>query len=342
MSSKEPLISVIMSVYNREEYVAEAVESILGQTLADFEFIIVDDGSTDRSVEIVQQYAGQDQRIRFILNKTNLGLPACRNIGIKNALGKYLALMDSDDVSLPERFEGQTAYLDEHPQVWVLGTRVMKINAQGQPLKEWKLPENQYVIKWNSIFRNAGVVCNPSVMLRRELFTLVSEYDESAKSYEDLELWTRVFNFTEFWIRNLPEILLLYRVHDDSISGGNAYDLHSKPNEIRANLLSTFLQRKVDVIAISAYESRQPLNMADVNNIIPLWFETYRKFSRDFHLSRKEKCMIYQEILKRTPAYTSLIPFSKNMWVISFLPLLQPTHVFWMTLARIYNLLSEI
>ncbi|MCY3864790.1 MAG: glycosyltransferase family 2 protein, partial [Chloroflexi bacterium] len=118
-----PLVSVVMPVYNREIFVAEAIESILEQTFSDFEFVIVDDGSQDRSPEIIRQYERRDDRIRFLAFKQNKGKAAAKNFGIEAAQGQYIAGMDSDDVSLPQRLEKQVEFLRANPDIGVVGTR---------------------------------------------------------------------------------------------------------------------------------------------------------------------------------------------------------------------------
>ena len=130
-----PSVSVCMPVYNTERYVAEAVESILAQTLGDFEFVIIDDGSTDGSRAILEPYAKQDDRIRLI-SRPNTGIIGARNEALGLAKGELIAVMDSDDVALPERFEVQVAYLREHPEVVCLGSKVQCIDEAGRFLYE--------------------------------------------------------------------------------------------------------------------------------------------------------------------------------------------------------------
>ena len=125
-----PSVSICMPVYNTKRYVAEAVESILAQTFGDFEFIIIDDGSTDGSRAILERYAKQDDRIRLI-SRPNTGIVGARNEALGLARGELIAVMDSDDVALPERFEVQVAYLREHPECVVVGSRALIIDPDG-------------------------------------------------------------------------------------------------------------------------------------------------------------------------------------------------------------------
>ena len=129
-----PSISVVMSVYNGERYIRESVESILNQTYRDFEFILMDDASKDRTASLCRGYQKKDPRIRFYSNRENLGLTASLNKGIALAKGKWIARMDSDDVSVPERFEKQMAFLKKNPAVKLLGTRGYMVDEEGKRL----------------------------------------------------------------------------------------------------------------------------------------------------------------------------------------------------------------
>jgi len=125
----EPLISVVMPVYNTEKFVAEAIESILAQTFTDFEIIIIDDCSTDKSWQIIQDFSEKDQRIVTIQNSENQGLARSLNKGLKIAKGQFIARMDADDISMPQRFEIQLDFLKNHPDVGVVGSTVKFIHG---------------------------------------------------------------------------------------------------------------------------------------------------------------------------------------------------------------------
>ena len=163
----KPLVSVVMPVYNREKYVGAAIESILAQTYTNFEFIIVDDGSTDHSVDIIQSY--HDPRIRLIQLPQNLGVSQARNTGNALARGNYIAVMDSDDISLPSRFEKQLAFLSRHPDIGICGSALLihGIEAAGPPY-QWKVDANP-------AFCRASLACDiafghPTWMVRRALY----------------------------------------------------------------------------------------------------------------------------------------------------------------------------
>ncbi|MBN1886764.1 MAG: glycosyltransferase [Thermoflexales bacterium] len=209
-----PKVSVLMSVYNGERYLREAVESILGQTLANFEFIIIDDGSTDDTWNILAEYAFRDRRVVLIRNEGNIGLTHSLNKGLQLARGEYVARLDADDVSLPERLDRQVHYLDLHPHVGVLGTWLSRIDASGNVIDTLALPTVSGVLKWSLHFDN----CFPhsSVVLRRALLDQVGAYSSDVAYAQDYELWSRMS--TRTLLANLPQVLLLRRLGADNIS----------------------------------------------------------------------------------------------------------------------------
>ncbi|MBT0653031.1 glycosyltransferase [Geobacter luticola] len=189
---------------------AEAIESILSQTLADFEFIIIDDGSTDHSVEIIESY--RDSRISLIRNGANLGLSESLNKGFGLARGEYVARMDSDDVSLPERLTRQVAFMEAHAEIGICGTWVEII---GEPAGHvWRYPTAPDVINCMHLFGPA--LAHPSVMMRREMLAKFGTlYDTSFKRAQDFELWVRASEYTS--LANIGEVQLHYRRHDQQV-----------------------------------------------------------------------------------------------------------------------------
>ena len=165
---KPPRVTVAMPVYNCEKYVAKAVESILTQTFEDFEFLIVDDGSTDSSRAILEQYSARDPRIKLV-SRPNTGLLVALNEMVGRARGEYVARMDADDVALPGRFERQVQYLDEHPECVLLGSRVIIIDPDGDPLKEMGDALTHDEIDDIFMMHGGQIVYHPSVMYRRQV-----------------------------------------------------------------------------------------------------------------------------------------------------------------------------
>ena len=213
-----PLISVVMSVYNTEKYVAEAIESILNQTLTNLEFIIVDDGSTDNSLEIFQSYIKIDNRVKVIVNPENIGLAKSLNRGISIARGKYIARMDADDISLPRRLIKQLDFLESNPEIDVVGSNYTRIDTHSNVLTTTDKPTSPALIWWNLYFGNP--IAHPTVMMRRSLFLDGKiRYDEQIPVAQDYHLWHQVIE--DHSISNIPESLLLYRVHPESVTSKN-------------------------------------------------------------------------------------------------------------------------
>lgn len=228
-----PLVSVIMPMFNGERFVAKSIESILAQTFTDFEFIIVDDGSHDRSVEIANAYAEHDERIRVVKLERNLGSADARNQGIAVASGEFIAAMDCDDLSLPQRLQSQIDFLRRNAKIGVLGTGAQAVNEDLKPLYPFNLPEGHALIAFN-LFVGSFFI-HPTVMMRRALLESVGGYKPSQRTANDVELWSRLMWRTRF--ANLPDRLLLYRFHD--AQNHRSRDAAGKEQawEVRARLL---------------------------------------------------------------------------------------------------------
>lgn len=214
MHRENPAISVVMPVYNSEKYLSEAIESILNQTFSDFEFIIVNDGSTDSSLSIIESYMAKDDRI-VLISRENKGLPASLNEGIAIAKGKYIARMDADDISLPRRFKKQYDFMESHQEVGVCGTFAYFFHKKPSKKQIIRHPQDHASL----IVRLLFSVCfiHPTVLMRKSVLDEMDYvYDISFKNSQDYELWSRLVDKTQFY--NLQEPLLYYRDSDDGIT----------------------------------------------------------------------------------------------------------------------------
>ena len=232
-----PLVSVVMPVYNGEKYVAQAIESILAQTFTDFELIIVDDGSRDRSPEIIRAYEKRDERIRFIQLEANEGQANVRNRATALAHGEFIASMDCDDVCLPERLQKQVDYLQRHPAIGVLGAGAQAVDEDLRRLYDFDLPQRHALIAFN-LFVGSFFI-HPTVMMRREVLESVGGYERDRRTAIDVELWTRLMWRTRF--ANHPETLLLYRRHGDQHHTTRDANMREQAWEARARLLGRLL-----------------------------------------------------------------------------------------------------
>ena len=206
MISEGPKVTVLMPVYNGETYLGKAMDSILGQTFQEFEFLIINDGSTDGSVEVIKSY--EDPRIVLVENGENLGLIATLNKCIDLAQGKYIARMDQDDISLPERLGKQVAFMDAHPKVGVCGTWAKIIDDRGTVVSLRRSPKGKAA---HRLCWRPTPFMHPTCMLRSALLR-EHRYRQGFPHAEDYELWLRLCQKTLF--ANIGEYLLLYRVHD--------------------------------------------------------------------------------------------------------------------------------
>ena len=205
-----PTVSVILPVYNGERYVAEAVESILAQSWTDFELLILDDGSKDRTPQIVAGYAARDRRVR-VTSRPNAGLVPTLNQLIEQAQGEFIARMDADDVALPRRLEREVAHLRAHPECLVVGSAVEWIDPDGELLKLHVPPLTHADIDAAHLRTREAEICHPSAMIRRSALERAGHYDRELDGAEDLDLWLRIAELGQ--LANLREPMLRYRFH---------------------------------------------------------------------------------------------------------------------------------
>ncbi len=203
-------ISVIMSCYNEESKVTQAVESIINQTFRQFEFIIVNDGSTDKTHEILEGFESTDNRIKLIHNPRNIGLAASLNIGIEQSKAQFIARMDADDIALPERLEKQYEFMLNHSQIDILGTAIFIRNTKRKHSEVKTCPQYHSQIT-ERVFKKP-LVFHPTVMIRRRVFENYGTYDPALKWAEDADLWYRIYDRVHF--HNLQEPLLYYSLKD--------------------------------------------------------------------------------------------------------------------------------
>lgn len=206
-------ISVVMPVYNTPvPFLKEAVDSILNQTFKDFEFIIIDDGSTDGSRQYLEEL--MDPRIRIIRNEINLGITKSLNIGFREAKGRYIARMDGDDVSLPKRFEKQLAFMESHPNAIACGAKTTMIGRQIAVSKGVMEDMESYRVRM--LFANPGPTHSTAFFDREKLNHFHILYDEQLIYAQDYGMWMTISRYGDICI--LPEVLGLYRVHSNQIS----------------------------------------------------------------------------------------------------------------------------
>lgn len=211
-----PKVSVLMPVYNCEKYLRQALDSILAQTFKDFELIIINDGSSDSTVEILKEYS--DKRIRLINNPKNLGLIKTLNIGLKIARAKYVARMDADDISFPERLQVEYDYLKKNKHVVVIGSWSQIIDSKGNNLKIHKNPTEYQGMKYELMFGNT--MTHPSIMMKKHIIIKEGGYSDLFNHTEDFNLYSRLIH--KHVLKNLGRPLIYYRQHEESVTWTNS------------------------------------------------------------------------------------------------------------------------
>ena len=235
-----PEVTVIMSVYNGEKYLREAIESILNQTFNNFKYLIINDGSTDSSQEIILSY--DDPRIVFVENEENIGLTNSLNKGLEIAEGKYIARMDADDISLPNRLKEQVNFMNKNLDVGICGTMAQFIDSKGKVLRSGyneKVMRKDEDMKAQLLFRPCFL--HPTVMFRLELIrSNGTMYTEIHGRYsQDYNLWYDLSYLCEF--ANIPRGLLKYRIHDQQLSRDERSQQLISSSNIKKIILSDFL-----------------------------------------------------------------------------------------------------
>lgn len=228
-------VSVVMPVRNGQDYVAEALDSLLAQTLADFELIVIDDGSTDRTPSILADYASKDARI-VLLRTDGTGIVGALNLGLARAVGDYVARMDADDIALPARLAEQKAALDRQPHILVVGSAATRIDAAGRTVGTLSVPIAAADVE--AALPKANPMLHPTVMMRRQAVEVVGGYRNALTHAEDYDLWLRLDHIGD--LANLDAMLMKLRRHDGQIS--RAKRLDQRAASAMARLLDTMVR----------------------------------------------------------------------------------------------------
>lgn len=230
-----PFVSVVMAVYNGAPFLKEAIDSILSQTYKRFEFIIIDDGSTDGSLDIINGYS--DERIKILVNSRNEGLIFSLNKGIEYALGTYIVRMDADDISLPQRIEEQVSFMEKHSEIGVCGTYIevfgKSVNGYIHRFKRNPLANNATLL-FTTCFAHPSVIIRKSVIDQYHLF-----YEDVYRNAEDYGFWVELSKYTQF--ANINKVLLKYRILQGSVTRVANKDMKSR-YEIHKLIYQNYLQ----------------------------------------------------------------------------------------------------
>ncbi len=271
MKKNKPLVSVVMPIYNAEPYLVQAIKSILLQTLENFELILINDASTDKTLQLIHKFQKKDRRIRLINNKKNLQMAKSLNIAINRTRSDIIARMDQDDIALPDRLKVQYAFLQNHPNVAIVGNDIIIIDEHDKVIGKRTYPTTSKDLK-KILFRYSPFA-HPTVMFRKYAFKKVGEYNLEKHPCEDIDLWFRLGKEYEF--ASIPNFLFKYRV---SIKSGSHQNL--KNTEI--------LGFKIKIEAIKKYGYKPIFH--DIIYIIlqfaTLWFMPFGARIRLYNLLR--------------------------------------------------------
>ena len=226
------MISVVMPAYNSEQFIAPAIQSILDQTYTTFELIIVDDGSTDATGELIQRFASRDDRIK-IINGQHEGVGQAMNLGIGHAIYPWVAVMHADDIAMPQRLERQLTAAQADPEVVIWGTDGYHINSKNDVLSRFQVgPRSKMDCRQLRAKGKMVQAIHPTVMLNREVLIKVGNYDSTLDIAEDIELFDRMLCYGD--LVTIPENLLRYRIHGTSLS----MEKNAKMHQIRLYVLA--------------------------------------------------------------------------------------------------------
>jgi len=294
------LISVILPTFNEGKYLSEALDSIINQTFSDFEIIVIDDGSVDNTQGILKNYLKKDRRIRVIRNESNLGIANSLNIGIMEAKNEWIARMDGDDISYPQRFEKQINYLSNHPEIDVLSTGIEGINETGGVLFRKTLPEKHSLLCWETPFALAAF--HGTVMMRTNKVRSVGGYSQEAL-LEDVELWTRLIQIARF--ATIPDILYQYRRSRDELKQ-KIQKRKELSNTIYRKYISRILGRNISEnlysnLRLSYYPNKIiKLSDTEVSESLILLYEIFQYFNKNNIFIEEELPLLYKNISLKT------------------------------------------
>ncbi len=275
---QNPKISVLLPVYNGEKYLNEAIESILSQAFTDFEFLIINDGSTDKSEEIIKSY--KDSRIIFVNNHKNKGLILTLNEGLKIAKGNYIARMDQDDISTQNRLKEQNDYLEKNQNITLIGGWAEVIDKNGRTTGYKKPLLDYYEIKFNLLSHNPLI--HSTIFFRKNIADKLGGYNIKYEHAEDYELYSEMVK--NYKITNLPKFFIKFRIHKDSIG-----------QTLRTKKIQDETCKKIIFNNVNYYINLNEYNFAIYYNILK---------NKELHLRNFIKCLkindnIYRNFIKK-------------------------------------------
>lgn len=286
-----PAVSILMTVYNREIYLPDAIESILNQSFRDFEFVIVDDGSTDKSAAILVKYARKDHRIKLITSKKNQGIVKAVGKGLPHCHGNYIARMDSDDISLSDRLKLEYEYLERHQEISAVGTGFDFMDQDGRLTGGYVVrPTDPLQTRYEMLYH--CILHNPTTMSKADFYKQFNEmnYENNYTTDADYAFWLRK-NSTCFYA-NIPERLFVYRLHPGRISTTHQFVQREAAVNAAKKAFEELIGRPVafDVIRAFYFSERVEENRAPVvTKGIRVMLQGYRRFLKKNQVTPEQK-----------------------------------------------------
>lgn len=307
-----PRITVLMTVYNGEAYLKECLSSVLDQTYKGFEFLIINDCSTDSSLDIIKSY--KDKRMHVIENHKNIGQVKSLNIGLEHSRGEYIARIDQDDLMMENRLERQLDFLNKRPEVAVVGTWGEVIDEKGFTLGKSRLPvRNEEIV--GSVLFCGYFLMHPSAMFRKDLVVSVGKYNESLSYSEDFDLWTRLL-LKGYRLANIPEFLVKFRHHKKSSSKQFAEERLSNARKAVLNFIKHIdgafsdpdLNDLSDMLVSAGLMKKaywlNEANIAHIKKTVVLLGILLKKIPRYFNFTKKESYLMKRTFCNRMLNFT--------------------------------------
>lgn len=302
-------VSVLMCVYNSERFLREAIESVLQQTFTDFELLIVNDGSTDNSVKIIESYT--HPRIRVLHQIINQGITKCRRLGLEKAKGEYIAILDSDDLALPSRLKKQVSFLDHNPDMNLIGSWTEIIDEAGKKIGIRRGSTDPLIIKWMLGFNNC--IANSSILFRREAALHIRAYHFDSPACEDYDTLIKFNNLGG--IGCIPEVLVYIREHKNRLS--RIEPLTNKLLVLKSvqNYLSTFLDKSVNLEVCKCIVFSYYIKIYDQKILLmsaKILLEYLEKFLKRHPLSSSQikemRCYLAKYLMDLARLYANVFP----------------------------------
>ena len=334
-AAKSPKVSVIIPVFNAEPYVGQAIQSILDQTFLDFELLVIDDASTDGSLDVI--YSFGDSRIRVLRNKVNRKQAYTQNVGLCAARSEYIAILGADDIATPKRLEIQVSFLDTEPDVCMVGTWFHRINAQGDILGLVKTPVDPLAVRWCLLFGNP--IGASTVMIRREVIRRVGGFEETCIAVEDMELWGRIAQCEKIAQLDIP--LTRYRVHSQSLT-------HRESTELKEFWLAKHVQRNIERLTgarvsepvakcLSVLPVEQPFDVSTIDHAYAALERCYKRTVKGMnlgHLQRRELLILMLNNLQRMARRSPQSPRQALRMALSLALRFAPESIFTQKFGR--------